>query len=101
MDEFKALDQGDPPRDEAAKGDDGRGDAQEEAPRGRAVQVDPIKPVLKPPGTNCLNLKRDVLLSSFAFYFNLRRYRVEHSAPGAEKKEFRPARRDRIVAEVE
>ena len=27
--------------------------------------------------------------------------RVEHSAPGAEKKEFRAARKDRIVAEVE
>jgi WD repeat and SOF domain-containing protein 1 len=27
--------------------------------------------------------------------------RVEHSAPGAEKKEFKPARKDRIVAEVE
>jgi WD repeat and SOF domain-containing protein 1 len=27
--------------------------------------------------------------------------RVEHSAPGAEKKEFKPARKERIVAEVE
>lgn len=30
-----------------------------------------------------------------------KKHRVEHSAPGAEKKEFKPARRDRIVAEVE
>jgi WD repeat and SOF domain-containing protein 1 len=30
-----------------------------------------------------------------------KKHRVAHSAPGAEKKEFRPARRDRIVAEVE
>jgi hypothetical protein len=38
------------------------------------VQVDPIKPELKPPGTERLTLKCDKLLSSFAFNFNLRRY---------------------------
>jgi len=38
------------------------------------VQVDPIKPTLKPPGTNRLKLKYDDLLSIFAFKFNLRRY---------------------------
>ena len=38
------------------------------------MQVDPIKPTLKPPGTKHLKLKRDVLLSSFAFIFDLRRY---------------------------
>ena len=43
-------------------------------PRGKAVQVDPIKPTLKPPGTKRLKLKCDVLLSTFAFKFNLRRY---------------------------
>jgi len=41
---------------------------------GRAVQVDPVKPVLKPPGIKHLELKYDVLLSTFAFTFNLRRY---------------------------
>ena len=41
---------------------------------GKAVQVEPIKPMLKAPGTKCLNLKCDKLLSSFAFNFNLRRY---------------------------
>ena len=41
---------------------------------GRAVQVDPIKPTLKAPGTKRLKLKYDELLSSFAFKFNLRRY---------------------------
>ena len=41
---------------------------------GRAVQVDPIKPTLKAPGTKRLKLKYDKLLSSFAFNFNLRRY---------------------------
>jgi len=44
-------------------------------PRGRAVQVDPIKLVLKAPGT----IKRSKLeceepLSNFAFNFNLRRH---------------------------
>jgi ankyrin repeat protein len=38
------------------------------------VQVDPIKPVLKAPGTKRLNPKRDELLSNIAFGFNLRRY---------------------------
>ena len=38
------------------------------------MQVDPIKPTLKAPGTQRLNLKYDELLSSFAFNFNLRRY---------------------------
>ena len=38
------------------------------------MQVDPIKPMLKPPGTKHLKLKCDGLLSSFAFKFNLRRY---------------------------
>ena len=53
---------------------------------GRAVQVDPIKPMLKPPGTKHLRLKCDKLLSSFAFKFYLRRYivaAVEEQAGGA------------------
>ena len=41
---------------------------------GRAVQVDPIKPALKAPGTKRLKLKYDELLSNLAFKFNLRRY---------------------------
>jgi hypothetical protein len=41
---------------------------------GRAVQVDPIKPLLKLPETKRLNLKYDKPLASFAFKFNLRRY---------------------------
>ena len=43
-------------------------------PLGRAVQVDPVKPVLKPPGTMRLKLKYGKLLSSFASKINLRRY---------------------------
>jgi hypothetical protein len=38
------------------------------------VQVDPIKPTFTVPGTKCLKLECDELLSSFAFKFNLRRY---------------------------
>ena len=41
---------------------------------GRPVQLDPIKPNLKPPGTERLKLKCDVLLSTFALKFNLCRY---------------------------
>ena len=45
--------------------------------RGRPVQVDPIKPTLKAPGTKRLKLKHDILLSSFSFNFNVRRYTEE------------------------
>ena len=38
------------------------------------MQVDPIKPKLKPPRTKRLKLKYDVLLSNYAFKFHLRRY---------------------------
>jgi hypothetical protein len=41
---------------------------------GRAVQVEPMKPQLKPTGTKRLTLSCDILLSGFAFQFNLRRY---------------------------
>ena len=37
------------------------------------MQVAPIKPTLKAPGTKRLKLKYDKLLSSFAFKFSLRR----------------------------
>ena len=45
-------------------------------PRGRAVQVDPVKPVLKGPGAKRLKLKSDKQLSTFAFKSNLRRHNV-------------------------
>jgi hypothetical protein len=47
------------------------------------VQLDPIKPKLKPPGTKRLKLEYDGLLSNFAFNCNLRRYNmgpVHHAA---------------------
>ena len=44
------------------------------ARRGGAVQIDPVKPMLKAPGTKHLKLKFDKLLSSFDYKFNLRRY---------------------------
>jgi len=43
---------------------------------GRAVQVDPMKPKLKPPGAKRLKLKCDILLTTAPFKFNLRRYAV-------------------------
>jgi hypothetical protein len=42
-----------------------------------AVQVDPIKPTLKAPGTQRLTLKCNELLSNFAFKCKLRRYMME------------------------
>jgi len=48
------------------------------------VQVEPIKPTLKAPGSKCLKLPYDELLSSFAFKFDLRRYN-EAPCPGCEK----------------
>ena len=47
------------------------------APRGKAVQVDPIRPTLKAPNTKRLKLKVDELLSNVAFNFNSRRYTEE------------------------
>ena len=41
---------------------------------GEAVQVESMKPKLKPPGTQRLKLKWETLLSKYAFKFNLRRY---------------------------
>ena len=38
------------------------------------MQVDPVKPTLKAPGTKRLKLKYDEPLSNFAFKFNVRRY---------------------------
>ena len=49
------------------------------------MQVNPIKPTLKTPGTKRLKLENDDLLSSFAFKFNLRRYTMGQTAvPAAE-----------------
>jgi hypothetical protein len=44
------------------------------------VQIDPIKSLLKAPGANCLKLKRDEVLSPFAFNLKLRRYRLVFTA---------------------
>ena len=45
------------------------------------MQVDPINPKFKPPGTKRLKLNSDVLLSSCAFKFKLRRYNSDALAP--------------------
>jgi len=42
--------------------------------QGRAMQVDPMKPVLKAPGSMLLKLIYDEPLSTSAFKFNLRRH---------------------------
>jgi hypothetical protein len=42
--------------------------------QGGAVQVDPVKPTLKAPGSKRLKLKHDEPLSNFAFKISLRRY---------------------------
>ena len=49
---------------------------------GRAVQVDLIKPTLKAPATQRLQLKYVGLLSNIAFKFNLRRYSLVAAAEG-------------------
>jgi len=48
--------------------------------QGRAVQIDPLKPKLKPPGTYRLKLNCYVLLSASAFKINLRRYTKANAA---------------------
>jgi len=53
---------------------------------GRAVQVNPIKPRLKPPGDERLKLKCDILLSTFAVKFNLRRYTLAQPAVGCKRR---------------
>ena len=50
---------------------------------GRALQVDPIKPTLKAPGTTRLKLNCDGPLSKFAFHINLRRYTLAAALVGA------------------
>ena len=57
------------------------------AASGKAVHVDPIKPMLKAPGTIRLILEYDELLSTSAFKFNLRRYILE-SALAANREHF-------------
>ena len=70
MDECKPLHTG-VQRPQAARDVPG---VEQDAGHGRPVQLDPIKPMLKPPGTKHLKLNCDGLLSSFAFESNLRRY---------------------------
>jgi hypothetical protein len=67
------------------RGDAARADRVRSGPqrRGRAVQVDPIKPTLKAPGTKRLNLTYSKLLSSLAFKFKLRRYAADRNGSTA------------------
>jgi len=52
------------------------------------VQVDPIKPTLKAPGTERLELKYEELLSNFGLKINLRRYHVKWSATATSHNDF-------------
>jgi hypothetical protein len=54
--------------------------------QGRAVQVAPIRPKLKAPGTKRLKLTHDLPLSNFAFKFNLRRYSKEVTFVGGKQR---------------
>ena len=56
------------------------------------MQVDPIKPTLKAPGSKRLKLKYDKLLSSFAFNCNLRRYTEKGQSTGHAFFEFKDPR---------
>ena len=49
------------------------------------MQVDPIKPKLKPPRTKRLKLNCDILLSTSTFKFNLRRYTTDAIAATRRK----------------
>ena len=51
-----------------------------------AVQAEPVKPVLKAPGTKCLKPQYENLLSNFAFNFNLRCYTtgIDVEMPGGK-----------------
>jgi len=51
--------------------------------RGGAVQVGPMKPKFKAPGTKRLKLKCDILLSNVALKFNMRRYSAAVEAAAA------------------
>jgi dynein heavy chain len=56
------------------------------------VQVDPIKPALKAPGTKRLELIYDGPLSNFAFNFSLRRYiKISNEPPSDLKSNMRRA----------
>jgi hypothetical protein len=56
----------------------GRAPAARHRPGG-VVQVDPMKPKSKPPGTKRLKLKCDILLSTSAFKISLRRSALVHN----------------------
>ena len=52
------------------------------------MQVDPMNPTLKAPGSERLTLRCDYLLSIFAFNFKLRRYNEGTKVDGARSFQF-------------
>jgi hypothetical protein len=73
------------------RGQDGGHRSHHLAAQGKAVQVDPIKPNLKAPGTNRLRLNYEKLLPSFAFNLSLRRYAKERATELLQEVSGRPA----------
>jgi len=69
------------------RGGRGGGGRQQDDRQGRAVQVEPIKPTLRAPGTKRLKLQYYEMLSRFPFKFNLRRYNKERAAKKAKAKQ--------------
>ena len=65
------------------------------------MQVDPIKPTLKPPGNKLLELKNGKPLSNFAFNFDLRRFTAVAHASGGGCARSRSARRPGAAAQVD
>jgi hypothetical protein len=57
---------------------------------GGAVQVEPIKPTLKAPGTKLFKLQYDRPLSNFASKFKLRRYTTASPSPSRSTRSSSP-----------
>jgi len=80
-----AFERGEQPPDELGVAPEGAGlhggqlRSERGGPQGKPVQVDPMKPKLKPPGTERLKAKCDVLLSISGFQIQLAPL---HQGPG-------------------
>jgi len=61
------------------------------------VQVDPIKPKSKQPGTKRLKPKRDIMLSKSAFEFNLRHYTEAQEVKQQHLERWKQQKRDQYA----
>ena len=71
---------------EAARGSRRRWCCHIRRARGQAVKIDPIKPTLKPPGTQRLKLHHDDGLLNFALKLSLRRYNAGDPSAGVQQR---------------